>query len=99
MGTMTYARDRQVGRIVKAFLGYSGGSQRELARAIGIEESALSRSISGSRRWNLDELDQIAEHFGVTTSVLLEDPENRPDPRTLGVRASRCTPEPWQRTA
>jgi transcriptional regulator with XRE-family HTH domain len=49
-------------------------SQADLARAIGLDQSALSRVISGQRSLDLSELAAISEYFGVSSeSLLFED--------------------------
>lgn len=49
----------------------SGIAQREIGRRIGMDESKLSKSINGQRRFQSDELFEFATVTGVTVSWLL----------------------------
>ncbi|MFC9443481.1 helix-turn-helix domain-containing protein, partial [Brevibacterium sp. NPDC056947] len=51
----------------------SGLSQRSLARAIGIDETKLSKSLSGRRKFTAEELLGLATATGVTVRWLLGD--------------------------
>ncbi|MEL7581792.1 TetR family transcriptional regulator [Brevibacterium casei] len=51
----------------------SGLSQRHLARVIGIDETKLSKSLSGRRRFTAEELLGLATATGVTVRWLLGD--------------------------
>lgn len=55
----------------RAALRDSGLSQREVSRAITLDETKLSKSLSGARRFQPDELFAFATVTGVTVSWLL----------------------------
>ncbi|MCR6482392.1 TetR family transcriptional regulator C-terminal domain-containing protein [Amycolatopsis sp. OK19-0408] len=59
-------RDRIRG-LVKAM----PGAQREFAAAIGLDETKLSKALTGTRRFSPHELVRVAEHCGVTVNWLL----------------------------
>jgi transcriptional regulator with XRE-family HTH domain len=62
----------EIGRTIRDLLG--SRSQAELARAIGLDPSAMSRVLSGQRSMDLSELAAVAEYFGVSSeSLLFED--------------------------
>ncbi|WP_037295608.1 TetR/AcrR family transcriptional regulator [Saccharomonospora azurea] len=58
-------------RRVRSLLHSRPGAQREFAAAIGMDESKLSKSLSGTRRFSPHELVRIAEYSGVTVNWLL----------------------------
>lgn len=62
-----------VGRLVRRCLRARWETQRELAWAIGVSESALSRYLNGSLTLTLDTLAKIAGHLGVSVGYLLGD--------------------------
>jgi len=47
------------------------GAQRDFAHAIGLDETKLSKALSGTRRFSPHELIRVAEHCGVTVNWLL----------------------------
>lgn len=53
-----------------------GISQRELSRKIEINESALSRYLSGERTPRIDILTKLARYFNVSVEELLDDNDN-----------------------
>jgi transcriptional regulator with XRE-family HTH domain len=60
---------------VAAFIAATGTRQADVAKAIGLEEASVSRSIRGLRKWQLEELDRIASFFGVPMPTLFESPD------------------------
>lgn len=56
---------------VRGLIHAAPGAQREFAAAIGLDETKLSKSLSGTRRFTPAELVHIAEHSGVTVNWLL----------------------------
>lgn len=56
---------------VRGLLPARPGAQREFAAAIGLDETKLSKSLKGTRRFSPHELVRIAEHSGVTVNWLL----------------------------
>jgi transcriptional regulator with XRE-family HTH domain len=61
--------NEEIGRVIRELLGDT--SQADLARAISMDPSALSRVISGKRSLDLSELGAIAEFFGISSEDLL----------------------------
>ena len=68
-------------------IGRSGLKQREVAAAIGIDETKLSKALSGRRRFTADELLGVATATGVTVLWLLGDESqvSAPPPNTATV--------------
>ena len=68
-------------------IGRSGLKQREVAAAIGIDETKLSKALSGRRRFTADELLGVATATGVTVRWLLGDESqvSAPPPNTATV--------------
>ena len=62
--------------------------QADLARAIGMEASALSKALAATRRFGSLEVALIAEHLGISTDELLAD---QPNSRRVRV-AARAEP-------
>jgi Zn-dependent peptidase ImmA (M78 family)/transcriptional regulator with XRE-family HTH domain len=56
---------------IKHALHQSNASQRELAAAVDMDPTALSRALAGQRAFKSVEVALIAEHLGVSTDVLL----------------------------
>jgi AcrR family transcriptional regulator len=69
--TARSVRAPEVSARFRAAVQSSGIAQREIGRAIGMDESKLSKSISGQRRFQSDELFDFATVTGVTVSWLL----------------------------
>ena len=63
--------DSDVGKRVSELLG--SRSQRELADAIGLQPSVLSRALAGERAFNMSEIVDIADYLGVGVEELLFD--------------------------
>ncbi|MEY8038892.1 TetR/AcrR family transcriptional regulator [Saccharopolyspora cebuensis] len=63
---------------VRALLREHPGSQREFAELIGMEQTKLSKSLSGTRRFTAAELTRIAGATGVTVQWLLSGTEDDP---------------------
>lgn len=58
---------------IKDAMARAGLTQQELARAVDMEPTALSKALSGRRGFKLVEVALIAEHLQVPTDVLLAD--------------------------
>lgn len=56
---------------VRSAIHSSGLAQRDVARNIGLDETKLSKALSGTRRFRPDELTQLASAAGVTVNWLL----------------------------
>lgn len=50
-----------------------GISQRELSEKIQINESSMSRYLSGERTPRIDVISKLARHFNITVEELLDD--------------------------
>src|SRR5665647_2405501 len=63
--------DKEVGARISGLLGER--PQRELAEAIDMQPSVLSRALAGERAFNMSELVDIADYLGVHIEDLLFD--------------------------
>jgi transcriptional regulator with XRE-family HTH domain len=63
--------DAAVGQRVVELLG--SRPQRELAEAVGMQPSVLSRALTGARAFNMSEIVDIADYLGVRVEELLFD--------------------------
>ena len=66
---MKIRSDVEVGRRIVEALG--SRSQRELAEAVALQPSVLSRALAGERAFNMSEIADIADYLGVRVEDLL----------------------------
>ena len=57
---------------VRRAINLDGRTQKEIAKVIGMDETALSKSLNGTREFSSYELASIASITGVTVYQLLE---------------------------
>jgi hypothetical protein len=70
-GAVKIRSDAAVGQRVVELLG--SRPQRELAEAVGMQPSVLSRALTGARAFNMSEIVDIADYLGVRVEELLFD--------------------------
>lgn len=63
---------RQLGEWIKHLRELLGWSQRDLAEKSGVDQSRLSRFENGVRPLNTDEMENIANAFGLTLPQLMD---------------------------
>ena len=92
---MKVRSDTEVGARIGGLLGER--PQRELAEAIDMQPSVLSRALAGERAFNMSELVDIADYLGVHIEDLLFDEQpafvkrgDADDVATLGA-VDRCS--------
>ncbi len=68
---MRIRSDKEVGARIAALLG--DRPQKELADAVAMQPSVLSRALAGGRAFNMSELIDIADYLGVRVEELLFD--------------------------
>ncbi|GAA2238347.1 hypothetical protein GCM10010360_74770 [Streptomyces nogalater] len=84
-------------------------SQAQLAAALGVSQTQISRRQSGSAAWSLDDCDALAAHYGIDVLDLLAGPDRacgalpadrRHRPRSAPARTAEPagTPEPAHAT-
>lgn len=71
----------------------AAGSRRRVAVAVGIDETKLSKSLAGRRRFTPDELDRIAAHTGVDPTWLLRGEGPPPVTAASDLIAARNEPD------
>ncbi|GGN93809.1 hypothetical protein GCM10011579_092660 [Streptomyces albiflavescens] len=59
---------------VAALMQITGETQADLAAALGVSQTQLSRRQSGSAAWSLDDCDTLAAHYGLDVLDLLAGP-------------------------
>ncbi|MET7715470.1 helix-turn-helix transcriptional regulator [Streptomyces sp. NPDC005407] len=59
---------------VAALMQATGDSQAELAAALGLQQTQVSRRQAGRTAWTLDDCDVLAAHFGIRVLQLLAGP-------------------------
>lgn len=89
------AEDAVAGR-VRALLERDGWTQRRFAAAVGLEETKLSKSLAGRRRFAADELVRIADVTGETVARLLHgrDGARARTAVPTGAAAAAAEPDP-----
>lgn len=76
--------EQNVSEVVRILLARHHQSQRDVARALGRKEPAVSLKLNGHRPWTLQEVAQLAAHFGVPARVFLTDPAELLSPDLAG---------------
>ena len=81
----------QVSEEIKALMGRYGVSQTALGAWLGLNQTAVSARLRGKTRWNLPEIERIAEGFAVHPAVLMGGYATDPHRGPMGVCLS-CAP-------
>lgn len=89
----------QVSAEIKALMGRHGVSQTTLGAWLDLNQTAVSARLRGKTRWNLPEIERVAEGFAVHPAVLMggyaTDPHRGPDGGLPILRACRdSNPKP-----
>ena len=61
---------------VTALMQATGQTQSDLAQALGVDQTQVSRRQTGRAAWTLDDCDRLAAHFGIGVLDLLAGPEH-----------------------
>lgn len=80
--------------IVSIFLGVTHRKQKALMEPLELSEGQVSRKMNKGA-WSVDDIDVLAQFFGVTVSDFFEDPEVIRQ-RMLGISRLPCTTTPGQ---
>jgi len=70
------------------------GAQREFAAAIGLDETKLSKALTGTRRFSPHELVRVAEYCGVTVNWLLNGSDDALTVTAVPAPAARPASDP-----
>lgn len=70
------------------------GAQREFAAAIGLDETKLSKALTGTRRFSPHELVRVAEYCGVTVNWLLNGRDDAVTVTAIPAPAARSVSDP-----
>ncbi|MGW4303548.1 helix-turn-helix transcriptional regulator [Streptomyces sp. NPDC004646] len=74
-----------------ALMQITGESQADLATALGISQTQISRRQSGNAAWSLNDCEALAAHYGIDVLDLLAGPTQACDTLAPG---RRRTPMP-----
>ena len=69
-----HLRRNAVSAEIRALMGRHRVTQTELAHWLGIGQSSLSERLNGRVPWDIDDLNGIAERFGVEVATLFAPP-------------------------
>lgn len=58
---------------IRAVMAAKGVTQEQLAQALDLAQSSVSRRLAGSQPFRTDELDAVARHLGTRLVINLED--------------------------
>jgi transcriptional regulator with XRE-family HTH domain len=70
---------------IRAVLGWHGVTQAGLAEIIGCTQQSASQKLTGKRRFTVDELTAIVDHYGLDAALVLRPSKVA---ELLGVRQS-----------
>lgn len=70
---MTICNKEVFGRNLKRFVDMSGKDRKEIATALGVPYSTLTDWMNGNKYPRINNLNKLAEYFGVSKSDLIED--------------------------
>ncbi|MGW7545655.1 helix-turn-helix transcriptional regulator [Streptomyces sp. NPDC054770] len=79
-----------------ALMQITGESQADLAAALGVSQTQISRRQSGSAAWSLNDCEALAAHYGIDALDLLAGPTRACD--TLPPHRRRTPPPAPRRT-
>ncbi|MFE9680641.1 helix-turn-helix domain-containing protein [Streptomyces sp. NPDC006285] len=71
---MSMSLDERARSAVAALLHATGESQADLAAALGVSQTQVSRRQSGEAAWSLAACDEVAAHYGIGALDLLAGP-------------------------
>ena len=74
------------------------GAQREFAGAIGLDETKLSKALSGTRRFSPHELVRVAEYCGVTVNWLLNGSDDAATVTAVPLPTTRAVTSPGEQS-
>ncbi|MGW6912091.1 helix-turn-helix transcriptional regulator [Streptomyces sp. NPDC054940] len=80
-----------------ALMQITGESQADLATALGVSQTQISRRQSGSAAWSLNDCEALATHYGIDVLDLLAGPTRACD--TLAPHRRRAPRPAPRRTA
>jgi transcriptional regulator with XRE-family HTH domain len=84
---VTLSRD-VLARRIRDSIAEAGVTQQDVAKATGMDPTALSKALAGRREFKSLEVALIAEQLGLSTQWLLADDDEAPSPRALAARAA-----------
>ncbi len=84
---MSLSREVLARRIREA-IAEAGSTQQDLARATGMDPTALSKALAGRREFKSLEVALIAEQLGLSTQWLLADDDTEEGPHRIAARAT-----------
>jgi hypothetical protein len=71
---MKLSTEELVRLTVTALLQHTGEKPGDISKSTGLSQTQISRKRGGQRGWSLDDLDLLAEHYGITVADLVQGP-------------------------
>jgi len=68
--------NNNVTTVARMLMGRRGMTQTDLANVLDIDKALVSRVFADKRTWQLEEIEDMAEHFNVGPAIFLEDPDD-----------------------
>ena len=78
---------------IRAEAARQGYSQSALGRALGMSQNQITTRWRGVHKWQLDELDTVAQVLNVPVSWLVTEPEMQNPHRWIAPRGAAARPE------
>ncbi|MCX5554872.1 helix-turn-helix transcriptional regulator [Streptomyces sp. NBC_00038] len=83
---MALTLGERVRAAVAALMQITGESQADLAAALGVSQTQISRRQSGTAAWSLNDCEALAAHYGMDVLVLLAGPTRACEALSAGRR-------------
>lgn len=74
---MTIGNKEVFAKNLKTFMVMSGKDRKEIGKALGLPYSTLTDWMNGKKYPRINNIEKLAEYFGVSKSDLIEDFENK----------------------
>lgn len=65
----------RVSRVVRILMALAEESQSDVAKVLGVPQSAVSARLRGQTKWTVDDLEVLALHYGKSITVFFIDPD------------------------
>lgn len=63
-----------ISRVVRGLMGLAGiAHHSELADVLNVSRSGVTEKLNGTRKWSVEDLRRLANHFDVSVSVFYDD--------------------------
>ena len=70
----TSSRQQTISRFVRALMSINGETQAHLAPVLGLKShTGVSDKLNGGRSWSVDDVELLAEHYGIAPADFFAD--------------------------